>query len=81
MIKVICFFNGKEISKLKANNKNVNFLTQFCLRSVSNRNSATESTEVFLNGNTYDFSAHYHSIDKSDILNIHKYVMTKNNMK
>ena len=27
------------------------------------------------------FSVDYNSIDKSDILNIHKYLMTKNNMK
>ena len=27
------------------------------------------------------FSMDYNSIDKSDILNIHKYLMTKNNMK
>ena len=30
------FVNGKEIFKLKADNKNVNFPTQFCLRSISN---------------------------------------------
>ena len=30
------FVNGKEIFKLKNNNKNVNFPTQFCLRNVSN---------------------------------------------
>ena len=34
-----------------------------------------------LNGNVYNFSVDYNSIDKSDILNIHKYLMTKNNIK
>ena len=29
----------------------------------------------------YDFLVDYSSTDKSDILNIHKYSMTKNNMK
>ena len=29
----------------------------------------------------YDFSVDYNSIDKSDILNIHKFLMTKNNIK
>ena len=29
----------------------------------------------------YDFSVDYNSIDKSDILNIHKYLMAQNNMK
>ena len=37
------FVNGKEIFKFKADNKNVNFPTQFCLGSISNRFSATES--------------------------------------
>ena len=75
------FVNNKDIFKFKANNKNVNFSTQFCLGSVSNRFSATESREVSLNGNKYDFSVNYNSIDKSDLLNTRKYLMTKNNIK
>ena len=75
------FVNGKEIFKFKAGNKNVNFPTQFCLASISNGFSVTESREVSLNGNGYDFSVDYNSIDKSVILNIHKYLMTKNNIK
>ena len=31
------FVNGKEIYKFKANNKNVNFPTQFCLGSISDK--------------------------------------------
>ena len=73
------FVNGKEIFMFKVDYKNVNFSTQFCLGSVSNGFSATESREVSLNGNVYDFSVNYNPIDKSDILNIHKYLMTKNN--
>ena len=65
------FFNGKEIFKFKGDNKNTNFPAQFCLGSISNGFSATESREVSLNGNVYDFSVDYNSIDKSDILNIH----------
>ena len=64
------FLNGKEIFKFKANNKNVNFPIQFCLGSIFNRFSAAESREVSLNGNVYDFSIDYNSIDKSDILTI-----------
>ena len=70
------FVNGKEIFKFKANNQNFNFPTQFCLGSISNDFSATKSREVSANGYVYDF---YNSIDKSDILNIHKYLMIKNN--
>ena len=75
------FVHGKEIFKLKANNGNGNFPTQFCLGSISNGFSATESREVSLSGNVHDFSVHYNSINKSDILNIHKYLMAKNNIK
>ena len=75
------YVNGKEIFKFKADNKNVNFLTQFCLGSISNGFSATKSKEVSLNGNVYDFSVDYNSIDKFNILNIRKYLMTKDNIK
>ena len=75
------FVNGKFFFKFKADNKKFNFPTQFCLGSISNGFSATESREVSLNGNVYDFSVDYNSIDKSDILNSHKYLMTKNNIK
>ena len=61
--------------------KNVDFPTEFCLGSMYNGFNATESREVFFNGNVYDFSVDYNSVDKSDILNIHKYLMTKNNIK
>ena len=74
------FLNGKEIFKFKANNKNVNFPIQFCLGSIFNGFSAAESREVSLNGNVYDFSIDYNSIDKSNILNIHKNLITKNNI-
>ena len=74
-------FNGKEIFKFKADNKNVNFPTQFRLGRISNEFSNTESREVSLNRNVYDFFVSCSSIDKSDILNIHNYLMTKNNIK
>ena len=43
--------------------------------------SATESREASLNGNMYDFSVDYISINKSDILNIHTCLMPKDNLK
>ena len=72
------FFIEKEIFKFKADNKNVNCPTQFCLGTISNGFRVAGSREVFLNGNVYDFSVDYNSIDK---LNIQKYLMTKNNRK
>ena len=71
------FVNGKAIFKFKADNRNVNFPTQFGLGSNSNGFSTTESTEVSLNGNVYEFSVDYNSTDTSDILIIQKYLTTK----
>ena len=75
------FVNGKEIFRFKADNKNVNFPSQFCLGSISNRFGATVSKEVSLKGNVCNFLVDYNTIDKSGILNIHKYLMVKNNIK
>ena len=73
--------NRKEIFKFKADNKNVNFLTQFCLGTMTNGFTVTNFREVSLNGNVFDFSVYCSSIDRSDILKIDKYLMTKNNVK
>ena len=68
-------------SKFKANNKNNNFPIQFYGGSICNGFGATEFREVSLEWNVYDFSVDYNSFDKSDILNVHKYLMVKNNVK
>ena len=75
------FVNGKGILKIIGDNKIVNFPTQFFLGSISNGVSAIVSREVSLNRNVYDFSVDYNSIDNTDILNIHKFLMNKNNIK
>ena len=75
------FVNGKEIFKFKADYKNVNFSTQLYLGSISSGFSAFNSREVSLNRNVHDFSVDFNSIDKSDLLNIHKYLTTNNNIK
>ena len=75
------FVNGKEILKFKSDHKNINFPSQCCFGSISNWFSATESRGVSLNGNVYDFSVDYSSIDKPDILNIQKYLMTMNDIR
>ena len=58
-----------------------NFPTRFCLGIISAGFRNTESREVSLNENVYDFSVEYSSIDKSDILNFRKYLMTMENIK
>ena len=75
------FFNWKEIFKLKSENRNNNFQTQLCLGSSSVRFSATESSEVSLNRNVYDFSVDYNYIDKTYLLNILKSLMATNKIK
>ena len=78
--KSYLFVNGKGIYKFKASNKNVNFPSQFCLGSISNKFDYVDSEEVSLKRNVYDFSVDYGAIDKSIILNIHKQLMIKNNI-
>ena len=58
--------------KFKADNKNVNFVTQFCLESIFNGFGASESRQVFLNGNVHDFLVGYNLL-----MNL-TYLMTKN---
>ena len=68
-------------TNLKASNKNINFPSQFCLGSISNKFDYVDPEEVSLKVNVYDFSVDYYPIDKSDILNMHKYLMIRNNIK
>ena len=75
------FVNEKENYKFKANNKNVNFLTHFCLESITNRFDYDESEEVSFKFDIWDFSVDYDTIDKSELLKIHKYLMVMNNLK
>ena len=70
------FVNGKEV--YKGDNKNVKFLTQFCLGSISNKFDAIDSREVSLKENMYDFPVDFNAINKSYLLKIHKYLMFKN---
>ena len=71
------FVNKTEICKFKANNK----LVSFCLGSVSKDFTKDEHSEFFLDCTVYDFSVdNISSIKKEDILNIHQYLMVKNNM-
>ena len=64
LIIVIYLLVEKKYLNLKPTIKKVGLPTQFCLGSISNGFSATESRKVSLNGNVYDFSVDYNSIDK-----------------
>ena len=80
MIVVICLLTKKKY-KFTVDNKHVDFPTQFCLRSISNKFDAFESRQISLKENVYDFSVDYNATDKSDFLHIQKYLMVKNNIK
>ena len=75
------FMKRKKIYKFKASNKNVNIPSNFFLGSMSNKFDNVNSEKVSLKGNVYDLSVDYDTIDNSDILNIHKNLMTKHNIK
>ena len=75
------FVNANKNFKFKGDNGNVNLPAQFWLGSICNRFYATEFREVALGGNVSVFSVDYNAVDNSDILNIHKYLMFKNNIK
>ena len=75
------FVNGKEIFKFRADNKNVSFPTRFCLGIISDEFSNIEPREESLNENVYDFSAGYNSTNNCEILNIHNFLLTKNNIR
>ena len=68
------FVSRKKPYKFKENNKNVNFPSQFCLGSISNKYQLRKNI-------LYDFTFDYNAIYKYGILNIDKYLMVENNIK
>ena len=74
VIKVIRFLLEKSV--FKADNKNVNFPSQFCLRCVS-ENFVLIKLKKNLQKNVYNFSVNYNPVSKSEILNIHKDLIVK----
>ena len=75
LIIVISLLMGKKSLSLRPTIKMLTFQLNFVSEAMSNRRSATESREVSLNRKAFDFSVDYSSIDISDILNIHKFLM------
>ena len=54
--------------------------TPLCLGNISKDWSVDNMKDTGLNGYVYDFSVDYDAIAVDDILDIHKYLMKKNNM-
>ena len=73
------FVNGKEIVKFKAKDSEI-IPYSLCLGNISKDWTNDNMKKTGFNGYIYDFSTDYNTINKSDILDIHKYLMKKNNM-
>ena len=71
------FVNGKEIHKFKAKDSEI-VATPLCLGNISKDWSVDNMKKTGFNGYVYDFSVDYDAIAVDDILDIHNYLMKKN---
>ena len=70
------FVNGKEIIKFKAKDSEIPPYS-LCLGNISKDWTHDNKKKTGFSGYIYDFSTDYNVINKSDILDIHKYLMKK----
>ena len=73
------FVNGTEIYKFKAKDSEI-VATPLCLGNISKDWSTDNMKKTEFNGYVYDFSVDYDVSDVDDIVDIHKYLMKKNNI-
>ena len=75
------FVNSKEVTKFKAKKSDIkaNQLTLESL-SISANLSSSDVENSKLYGNVYDFSVDYSTISNDKILDIHAYLMKKNDI-
>ena len=71
------FVNGTKITKFKAKDSEITPYP-LCLGNISKDWSVDNMKKTGLKGCVYDFSIDYDAIAVSDILDIHKYLMEKN---
>ena len=74
------FVNGTEIHKFKAKDSEI-IAGSICLANISRDFSIDNMKKTGLIGHVYDFSVDYDFIANDKILDIHKYLMKKNNIK
>ena len=74
------FVNGTEIHKFKTKDSEIITAT-ICLGNISREFSVDNMKKTGLNGYVYDFSVDYDFIANDKIVDIHKYLMKKNNIK
>ena len=73
------FVNGPDIYKFKAKDSEI-VATPLCLGNISKDRSRDNTKKTGFNGYVYDFSVDYGATDVDDIVDIHKYLMKKNNI-
>ena len=73
------FVNGTEIYKFKAKDSEI-VASTLCLGNISKDWSIDNMKKTGFTGYIYDFSVDYDPIGVTDIKDIHKYLMEKNNM-
>ena len=73
------FVNGTEIYKFKAKDPEI-VAVLLCLGNISKDWSVGNMKKTGFNGYVYVFSVDYDATDVDDIVDIHKYLMKKNNM-
>ena len=74
------FVNGIKIYKFKAKDSKI-VASPLCLANISKDWSIDNmKKKTAFNGYVYDFSVDYDAIDVDDIVDIHKYLMKKNNI-
>ena len=71
------FVNGTEIIKFKAKDSEITAYP-LCLGNISKDWLVHNMKKTRLKGYVYDFNVNYNAIAISDILDIHKYLMKKN---
>ena len=71
------FVNGKEIHKFKAKDSMI-VPNNLCLGNVSKDFSVSNMKKAGFNGYIYDFSIDHDAINVDGILDIHKYLIKKN---
>ena len=73
------FVNGKEIIKFKAKDSEI-VASPLCLGNISKDWSVDNMKKTGFNGYVYDFSVDYDAVAVDDILDIHNYLMKKNDI-
>ena len=71
--------NDTEIYKFKAKASEI-VAAALCVGNISKDWSIDNMKKTGFNGYVYDFSVDYDATDVDDILDIHKYLMKKNNI-